>query len=340
VNTFRLNRRALLGAGAALPLAGLLPRQAHAAAEFSYKLGTALDAAHPLNVRLVEAATRIREATGGRVDIKVFPSNQLGSDADTLSQTRSGAVEFMMLGHGNLGNYVRSSAIASLGFAFSNYEQVWKAMDGELGEYIRGDIRKTNTLVPMSKMWDNGFRQVTSSDKPIRAPKDLQGFKLRVPPNPAYTTLFKALGAGPTPINFNDLYTSLQTKVVEGQENPLALIDSGKFYEVQKYCSITNHIWDGFWLLGNKQAWERLPAELRTVVAREFDRSADDERADIAKRSATLQAELSKKGMQFVQTDAAAFRQALNGTDFYKEWRRKYGDAPWLLLEKVVGKLG
>ncbi|MDB5732466.1 MAG: transporter substrate-binding protein [Variovorax sp.] len=337
-------RRALLKAGAAAPLAILptaafIPKLAQAA-EFSYKLGTALDASHPLNIRIGEALTRIRQATAGRVDIKLFPANQLGSDADTLSQTRSGAVEFMCLGHGNLGNYVRSSAIASLGFAFKNYEQVWAAMDGELGEYIRADIRKTNMIVPVSRMWDNGFRQVTSSDKAIRTPADLQGFKLRVPPNPAYTTLFKALGAGPTPINFNDLYTSLQTRVVEGQENPLALIDSAKLYEVQKFCSITNHIWDGFWLLGNQQAWQRLPSDLQQTVTREFDRSVADERADIAKRSESLQTDLAKKGLQFVQIDPTVFRSALNQTTFYKEWREKYGAAPWALLEKVVGKLG
>ena len=337
-------RRAVIKAGALLPLAAssfaaLLPGSAQAA-EFNYKLGTALDPAHPLNVRLNEAVTRIHSATGGRVDIKVFPANQLGSDTDTLSQTRSGAVEFMCLGHGNLGNYVKSSAIASLGFAFTNYQQVWAAMDGALGQYLRDDIVKTKTIVPVSRMWDNGFRQVTSADKPIRQPADLRGFKLRVPPNPAYTTLFNALGAGPTPINFNDLYTSLQTRVVEGQENPLALIDAGKFYEVQKFCSLTNHIWDGFWLLGNQTAWERLPADLRQVVTREFDRSVTDERTDIVQRSQILQTELAKKGMQFVQTDPAVFRQALGQTSFYKNWHDKYGAQPWAMLEAVVGKLG
>ena len=145
------------------------------------------------------------------------------------------------------------------------------------------------------KIWDNGFRQITSSTREIKTPEDLKNFKIRVPPAPILTSLFKALDAGPSPINFNELYSSLQTKVVDGQENPLPIIATTRLYEVQKSCSLTGHVWDGYWILGNKRAWERLPQDVRDVVTRELDRSAVDERADIAKLSESLRQELSAR---------------------------------------------
>jgi tripartite ATP-independent transporter DctP family solute receptor len=335
----RLMLKASVAGGVTAGFAAILPRGVRAA-EFTYKFATALDAQHPLNLRASEALERIRAATNGRVDIRLFPANQLGSDADTLSQTRSGAVEFMTLGHGNLGNYVKSSGIASVGFAFTNYDQVWKAMDGPLGAKIRDDISRTGRIVAVGGLWDNGFRQVTSSSRPVRTPADLAGLKLRVPPNPAYTALFNALGAGPTPLNYNELYGALQTRVVDGQENPLALINTGKFYEVQKYCGLTNHIWDGFWTLANKEAWNRLPPDLQKIVAAELARSVQKQRADIAALSKSLQADLSKKGLQFSQVDPAAFRSALAKTRFYADMHEKFGNETWSLLEQAVGKLG
>ncbi|WP_435336195.1 TRAP transporter substrate-binding protein, partial [Klebsiella pneumoniae] len=111
----------------------------------------------------------------------------------------------------------------------------------------------------MERIWDNGFRQITSSTRPIAGPADLQGFKIRVPVSPLWTSMFKALDSAPASINFAEVYSSLQTKIVDGQENPLAIISTAKLYEVQKYCSLTNHMWDGFWFLANRRAWERLP---------------------------------------------------------------------------------
>ena len=171
------------------------------------------------------------------------------------------------------------------GFAFKDYDAVWKAMDGDLGTLIRAQIAKTPILT-VSRIWDNGFRHVTSSTREIKTPDDLKGFKIRVPPAPLLTSLFKALDAGPAPINFNELYSALQTKVVEGQENPLAIIATTRLYEVQKSCSLTGHVWDGYWILGNKRAFERLPEDLQEVVTtRVRPLRARDQRADIAKLS-------------------------------------------------------
>jgi len=272
------------------------------------------------------------------VDIQIFPNSQLGSDTDTLGQLRAGAVEFFTLSGLILSTLVPSASINGIGFAFKDYGQVWPAMDGALGSFVRADIAKRG-LYAFARQWDNGYRQITSSTKPIRTPEDLNGFKIRVPVSPLWTGLFTAFGASPTAINFNEVYSALQTHIVDGQENPLAIIDTAKLYEVQKYLSVTNHMWDGFWFLANRRAWDALPADARPIVEAEFNASALAERDDVAKLNATLQGSLKGHGMEFIDTDPAAFRAALKQAGFYSEWRGKFGPEAWGALEAAVGSL-
>jgi tripartite ATP-independent transporter DctP family solute receptor len=332
-----LTRRQCIAGAAALPLFTILPRRAHAA-EFNYKLATGQDPSHPVNKRAQEAIDRIKAATNGRLEMRLFPANQLGSDTDLLAQVRNGGVEFFNQASSVLSTLVPAAGIVNTGFAFTDYDQVWKAMDGALGKYVRGQIEKVG-LLTMSKPWDNGFRQVTTSSKPIKSPDDLHGLKLRVPSAPMLSTLFTALGASPTPINFNEVYSALQTKLVEGQENPLAIISTARLYEVQKYCSLTNHVWDAYWILGNKKAVDRLPKDIQEIVLREFDKAATDERADTAALSKSLRGDLQTKGLQFVDIDSKAFKVALGKSSFYKDWRAKFGDDAWKLLEDNAGAL-
>ncbi len=334
-----LSRRTVLRSAAAasalaLPLRGAFAQKA----EFTYKYANNLPVTHPMNIRAKEMSDAIRAETKGRVDIQVFPNNQLGSDTDVLSQLRSGGVEFFTLSGLILSTLVPAASISGIGFAFKDYDSVWKAMDGDLGAYIRGQITKAG-LVPMEKIWDNGFRQVTSSTKPITGPADMKGFKIRVPVSPLWTSMFKALDAAPTSINFAETYSALQTKIVDGQENPLAIIATAKLYEVQKYCSLSNHMWDGFWFLANRRAWEKLPADLQAIVAKHINAAGLKERADVAALNANLQKDLAAKGMQFNQPDANAFREQLRKAGFYAEWKAKYGDEAWAILERSVGKL-
>ena len=262
------SRRALLKASAATAVLGGIgaPSIARAqAAEFTYKYANNLPDAHPLNVRAKEMAAAIKTETNGRVDLQIFPNNQLGSDTDMLSQIRSGGIEFFTLSGLILATLVPAASINGIGFAFPDYDTVWKAMDGDLGAFVRGEIAKAN-LVVMDKIWDNGFRETTSSTKPINGPDDFKGFKIRVPVSPLWTSMFKAFDAAPASINFSEVYSALQTKIVEGQENPLAIISTAKLYEVQKFCSLTNHMWDGFWFLANRRAWDALPADARPII--------------------------------------------------------------------------
>ena len=249
---------------------------------------------------------------------------------------RSGAIEFFSLSGLILSTLVPAASINGVGFAFKNYDQVWPAMDGKLGAYVRSEIDKRG-LHAFEKMFDNGFRQTTTSTKPIQTPADLKGLKLRVPPSPLWTSMFTALGASPVTINFAEVYSALQTKIADGQENPLSLIETAKLYEVQKFCTMTNHMWDGFWLLANKRAFDRLPPDLRAIVEKEFAAAAVAERADIAKLNTDVRATLVGRGLVINDIDNAPFRETLKQAGFYKEWRGKYGDEAWGVLEGAVG---
>jgi tripartite ATP-independent transporter DctP family solute receptor len=339
-----LNRRKFLSQASALTLgaaAGAIAiRPAFAqTAEYTLRFGSNLPAIHPLNVRANAAAEAIRKETNGRVDIQVHPNNQLGSDTDMLSQVRSGAIDFMTLSGLILSTLVPVASINGIGFAFKDDQQVWAAMDGELGAHVRGAIQKAG-LYPFEKIWDNGFRHITSSTKPIATPADLKGFKIRVPVSPLWTSMFKALDAAPASINFAEVYSALQTKIVEGQENPLAIVQTAKLYEVQKYCSLTSHMWDGFWFLANGKMWNKLPKDLQTIVAKHINAAGLAQRDDVRRLNNSVEVELKGKGMAFNNVDKEAFRAALKKAGFYTEWQKKYGPEAWALLEKYTGKLG
>lgn len=333
-----ISRRTLLASAGAtaltLPMAPVFAQKA----EFAYKYANNLPVTHPMNMRAKEMADAIRAETKGRVDIQIFPNSQLGSDTDMLSQVRSGGVEFFTLSGLILSTLVPAAAITGVGFAFPDYATVWKALDGDLGAHVRAQIAKSG-LVAMEKIWDNGFRQITSSVKPIVTADDLKGMKIRVPPSPMWTSMFKSFESAPTSINFSEVYSALQTKVVEGQENPLAIISTAKLYEVQKYCSLTNHMWDGFWFLANKKAWEKLPEDLRTIVAKHINAAGMKERVDVAELNATVQKDLTSKGLVFNLPKTDSFRERMRKGGFYAEWKAKFGDDAWALLERSTGKL-
>jgi tripartite ATP-independent transporter DctP family solute receptor len=337
-----LTRRTVLRQLGALPavaatVSAALPRFAHAA-EFSLKYGNNLPLTHPLNVRAQEAADRIANESKGRVEIKIFPNNQLGGDTDMLAQVRSGGIDFFTPSALVIATLVPVAAINASGFAFADYNQVWNAMDGKVGAHVRGAIAKMR-LHAFEKMWDNGFRQMTSSKGPITSAKDMDGLKIRVPVSPLSVSMFKALGASPAGLQFSEVYSALQTKIVDAQENPLPIIQVAKLFEVQKNCSLSNHIWDGFWFIANGRTWDGLPADLKTIVSGAINDAGMKQREDIKKLNETLQTDLAAKGMAFNKTNPDSFRAKLREAGFYSEWKGRFGAEAWGLLEQSVGKL-
>ncbi len=306
--------------------------------EFTYKWANNIPATHPSTIRIREAAEAIKRDSKGRVDIQVFPNNQLGGDTDMLSQVRSGAIDFFPLSGLILQTLVPLAAINGLAFAFKDYATVWAAMDGELGAFVRAAIAKVNLHV-FDRCLDNGFRNITSSSKPINTAADLQGFKIRVPVSPLWTSMFKAFGASPASINFAEVYSALQTRIVEGQENPLAIIEIAKLYEVQKYLSMTGHMWDGQWILANGKRWAATPAELQQLIAKHVTEAVARQRDDIRRLNNVIEVQLKAKGMVFNYPDPKSFRDALSKAGFYQEWRGKFGDEAMAKLEKYSGRL-
>jgi tripartite ATP-independent transporter DctP family solute receptor len=307
-------------------------------AEFVFKWANNIPATHPSTIRIKEAAEAIKRDSKGRVDIQLFPNNQLGGDTDMLSQVRSGAIDFFPLSGLILQTLVPLAAINGLAFAFKDYPTVWAAMDGELGAFVRAAIGKVNLHV-FDKCLDNGFRNITSSTKPINTAADLQGFKIRVPVSPLWTSMFKAFGASPASINFSEVYSALQTKVVEGQENPLAIIEIAKLYEVQKYPSMTGHMWDGQWILANGKRWAATPPDLQKIITTNVTEAVLKQRDDIRRLNNVIEAQLKAKGMIFNYPDVKSFRDTLSKAGFYAEWRGKFGEAAMAKLEKYSGKL-
>lgn len=302
------------------------------------KYASSLPDSHPLNTRMRDAAAAIMKETNGRVDPQIYANAQMGGDTDMLSQVRAGGVDFIPLPGAILSTLVPVASIESVPFAFKNYDAVWAAMDGGLGQHVRAEAAKVG-LIAMDRVWNNGFRQITSSTHPIKTPADLKGFKIRVLVSPLWTSMFKAFESAPTGISINETYSALQTKVVDGQENPLVVVQSARFYEVQKYCSMTGHIWNGFWMLASGKTWPKVPNDVQEIVARNINAAAMTQRQEVIRLNESLEPALTAKGVTFNKVDQQAFRSTLQQKGFYAEWKRKYGDTAWSLLDKYAGQL-
>jgi len=325
----------VLGAAAFATIGIITPARA---ADFDVKFGSDLPQEHPVNVRTVEAFGRITKATNGRVTGKVFPASVLGSDASMISQLRSGAVEMLAM-PGAFLTFSPLASIENLAFAFKDRDTVFRAMDGDLGAVIRDDIASKGGVICLDKIWENGFRDITTSTKPIHVAADLAGLKIRVSPGKIRIDTFQSLGASPTPIALSELYTSLQTHVVDAQENPLILINQQKFFEVQKYVSLSEHIWSGYWSLVNADIWKRMGPAIQGTVSHELSAATLLARNDMTSLNAAVADQLTRRGMKFNPVDKQTFKQKLSDAKYYDRWKTEFGTPAWTALEKYANKL-
>jgi tripartite ATP-independent transporter DctP family solute receptor len=316
----------------------LASARATSAAPLVYRYASNLGLDHPLNVGMNQCWDAVRWETGGRLDVRLFPNSQLGGDTDVLAQVRSGAVEFMTLDGGILQGVVPVAAIQGVGFAFKDSADAFRALDGPLGNYIRAEIEAAGLYVH-PKMWENGMRQITTSVKPIHGPDDLVGLKIRTPAGALWVDLFRALGAAPVAINFAETYTALQTRTVDAEENPFAVVDTAKLYEVQKYLSVTNHMWSAYHVLGNRDAWAALPSDIRSIVDRNLTKYALAARRETMSLNDRIASGLVQHGMIINTADSAALRARLTASGFYRHWRDQFGSKAWELLEVHTGRL-
>ena len=334
--SYRPRRTFLVGSAAAFATIAFVRRPGDAA-DFEYKFGHPMATDHPLHTSSVQMWNAVRDETKGRLRVTVFPANQLGSDPATLSQVRTGAVQFAAQSGSTMGSVVPVAGIESLPFAFKNSAAVFTAMDGALGELIRHDM-EAQSLFGLPFMYELGFREITSSTHPIRTAADLANFKIRVPASKIIADTFDALGASPVSLSVPEIYTGLQTHIADGQETPYSVIETLRLYEVQKYLSATNHIWTGEWVVANLAAWNALSPEIRAVVLRNQKKYALQERHDVQLLNKTLADKLVRRGMIFNSADVESFKFKLR--PLYGRWRQQFGQVAWAKLEKAVGTLG
>jgi tripartite ATP-independent transporter DctP family solute receptor len=330
-------RLAVGGFAAGLCLPGIIAARGDTP-QFKLRLANNRPADHPVNVRQREAAARILEESEGRISLSVHPESQLGVDTEAMAAVKAGTLDFVTLAGSVVSTYIWESALAGVGYAFTNYAAIWAAMDGEVGRYI-GAAADRGGIYLFEKAWDNGFRQVSNSLRPIDVPADLKGMKIRIPASTMLTSLFLMLGAEPVALSLPETYAAIKAGVVDGQENALVGILGQKYYEVQKYASLTRHVWDPYLVLGNGKNWAALPPDVRKIISVHLNRSAEDQRLDVANSEASTQRKLLKLGMKFNEPDPDPFRKALADAGYYTAWKSKFGPDAWALLEKYTGKI-
>ena len=279
-------------------------------------LGHGAAPGNPRHEAAVLFADRVKAKTNGRIEIQVAHSAQLGDDAAMITALRSGTLDMSANSQGAIANVVPEYAAIGLPFLFSDVQKAYQLLDGPIGE----DLSKRTAAKGMVVLgyWDNGIRHVTNSKRPIKAPTDLKGLKIRTPPDGMTVDIMQALGADTQQIKFAELYVALQQGVVDGQENPLANIASAKLYEVQKYLTLTGHKYETTPFVMSKRSWDKLsPADQKifteaaaeaTQLQRKLSKEADEK----------LVAELKAKGVQIETVDRKAFVEATKPV--YAKW--------------------
>jgi tripartite ATP-independent transporter DctP family solute receptor len=293
-----------------------------------------------LHRRLVEMWAAVKAETRGRVEAQVFAQNNkvAGSDPAALAMLVAGEIHFYTLMGGVLGAVVPVAEIQQVPFSFRSATQAHMAMDGALGGYLREEMAAKGIFGFPVGAFDNGMRHIAGTIGPIARPDDLIGVRMRVPATQMIGDTFSALGAQPITINSDGIYDALKAGRVDAQENPLALLELFKIYEVVKYVSMTNHMWSGFNLLAHLPTWKRLPGDLTTAIERHAATQVRLQRQDQERMNVRLRTELARRGLQFNDVDSGPFRDKLSGV--YRTWKQRLGTKGWSLLEETTGPLG
>ncbi len=310
------------------------------AADFELRQFHNQPADSPLDKWLNAMWAAVKTETNGRVQVQTFPDNNklAGGDPAALNMVVSGELDFFTLNGGSIGNLVPASNVQGVLFAFHSSAQVFAALDGDLGDYLREEMKAKGIYAVPKGCFDNGMHEITCATRAIRTVDDLQGLKIRTPDAPIYTEAWKAMGAAPVVANFNKLYETLKSGTAEAQTNPLAVAEFLKLYEVQKYVSMTNHGWSGFNLLANWKLWQRFPADVQQIIERNVAKFVRQQREELAALNTEFRTKLATQGMTFNDADTSSFRPRLTG--YYAHWKETVGDRAWALLEAHVGKLG
>lgn len=257
---------------------------------------------HPVQDVQHKAAERfaelVEQGSGGELDVRLFPSGQLGSDTALVTGARSGTVDIVLTGNPYYTGLVGELNVLDLPFLFDSYEHAYQVLDGDIGQTLLDKLGE-HDLTGLA-FWEIGFRNLTNSRRAVENAEDIKGLRLRTTPNPAHIAAFRALGANPTPMPFTELFTSLETRTVDGQENPVSLIRSANFYEVQEHLSLTEHAYTAAPLVMNKAKFEGLSEAHQALLIKAAREAATYERELLAESMADDLAFLEAQGMQIV----------------------------------------
>ncbi|MEN4922123.1 DctP family TRAP transporter solute-binding subunit [Achromobacter spanius] len=325
--TFAHRKLASLLGAALFAGAALAPLSAHA---LDIKLGHVLAPSHSWNKAAEGFAAEVKEKTNGRVNFVLFPSGQLGNEKTMLEGLQIGSQGAAIIGSGSLQPIEPKFGVVELPYTWSTSQQAYKAFDGELGQALAKLADKKNLTI--ISWWENGFRHVTNNRGAVNKPADLAGLKTRVTPDKMRLDTFTALGANPAPLAFGELYSALQQKVFDAQENPLSIIYTSSFFEVQKYLSLTGHVWGPASLIISKPVWSRISADDKKVVQAAADKWRDAQRKMISEGDQQFVAQLKDKGMQVNDVDKTAFAAAVEPV--WKTYSVTYGPELMALVQK------
>ncbi|WP_347551298.1 TRAP transporter substrate-binding protein [Pseudalkalibacillus hwajinpoensis] len=254
-------------------------------------------------------AELVDEKSEGELAIEIFPNGSLGGERDMVESLQVGSLDMVLTSTGPLGGFAPEINVVDLPFLFENREHAYKVLDGEVGQDLLAGL-EDQSLKGLA-WWENGFRHITNSKLPIEKPEDLNGLKIRTMENNVHMDSFKALGADPTPMSFTELFTALQQGVVDGQENPVPIISTSRFYEVQDYLTLTGHFYSPAALLVSSQVFDGLTEDQQKALQEAAVEGAEYEREIVAEMEEEMIADLKEQGMQIVEdVDKKAFQEA------------------------------
>ena len=309
-------------------------KSSKAEGKYEIKVGYGTNPGHPIDLGAIEFEKQVEEKgkdLGYDVDVQLFPSAQLGSEKEMIDQLQMGTLDMCPTTTGPLGNYDPKWLVFDLPYLFLNTKQADAVLDGDIGTEALNWMEGQG-IIGLA-WWENGFRELTNNKHEIAKPEDLDGIKLRTMENDVHIEYFSSMGASPTPLGFGEIYTSLQSGVIDGQENPISIIATNKFYEVQPYTTISDHVYSPVPVLYSKACWDKLPEELQEVVKDAAYEVREYERKQGREQDQAYIDEVSKKSQVYIlsEEEKKAFQEVAQ--EVYTQFEDKIGKE---LMDKVI----
>jgi tripartite ATP-independent transporter DctP family solute receptor len=294
-----------------------------------FKLGYGGAVTNARHLSAQQFAEDVNKKSGGKIRIDLYPTEMLGTDAEMAEMCSMGNLDMTINAVGIVSNYEPQIAIFELPFLFSSYEKVDKVLDSDFGKNILSSLPGKGLRA--LAYWENGFRHITNNVRAINSPADTRGLKIRTPENNMTLAIFRALGANPAPLAFSELFLALSQGSFDGQENPIANIHASKFYEVQKYLTISNHKYEALVFLVSEKVWQAIPQDMKDIITQDAVQFGKVHRKMVRDSEEQMIKDMEAKGMQISRPDLAPFVSATSRV--YAEFEKVFGKEN---IDKIV----